>query len=138
MKIVTVAVAVAAVAVLSLAFVKYAIYECAGFFVPSQIGKTVVITGGNSGLGYHSALSLAGAGAMVVLATRNLDNGEQAKKKILAQYPQADIRVGQLDLASFDSVRKFASFVATAIGSRKIDVLMNNAAVMALPNRYNS
>lgn len=131
---------VALIATASAGFVNYALFRCKRFILPPQNGKTIVVTGGNSGLGYQSALSWAGAGANVILASRSVDKGETAKKNIISKFPNANVEVGQLDLASFESVKRFASFVKSKItrkgGGGVIDILMNNAGVMALPSRY--
>jgi NAD(P)-dependent dehydrogenase (short-subunit alcohol dehydrogenase family) len=101
--------------------------------IPSQAGKLAIVTGANSGIGYHTALELARAGATVVLACRNLQKAEDAKAKILAAVPQAQLEIAQLDMADLNSIKAFAeSFVA---GGRKLDMLINNAGVMALPQR---
>ena len=99
--------------------------------IPSQKGRIAVVTGANSGLGYHTARALAGKGAKVLMACRNLEKGALAKQEILAQYPEAEIEVWQLDLASLQSVRAFADkFLAN--GDR-LDLLINNAGLMAIP-----
>ena len=87
-----------------------------------QTGRTYVITGGNSGIGFEAARMLAGVGAEVTLAVRDQAKGERAA----AEIPGA--RVRPLDLANLDSVRAFAADTTMAF-----DVLINNAGVMALP-----
>ncbi len=96
--------------------------------MPDQTGKTVVITGANSGIGYHAALHLAKAGADVVLACRRLDAAEEAAARINAVAP-GRARAAHLDLADLDSV---AAFAARAPAS--IDVLINNAGIMMVPH----
>ncbi len=93
--------------------------------LPDLSGKTVVVTGANSGIGFHTAKHLAGHGATVVLACRNTDAGRDAAAKI-----DGDTRVVHLDLASLASVRHFAEGV-----DHPVDVLVNNAGVM-YPPRY--
>lgn len=90
--------------------------------IPDQTGRTFIVTGANSGLGAVAARALAGAGAEVVLACRNVDKGAALAAEI---GPRA--RVARLDLADLASVREFASSVDAA------DVLINNAGVMAVP-----
>ncbi|WP_405179472.1 oxidoreductase [Nocardia sp. NBC_01377] len=90
--------------------------------IPDQTGRTFIVTGANSGLGAVAARALAGAGAEVVLACRNVDKGAAVAAAI---GPRA--RVARLDLADLASVREFASSVDAA------DVLINNAGVMAVP-----
>ena len=97
--------------------------------IPDQSGRTVVITGGNSGLGYETALALAEHGAHVVLAVRNVEKGRDAAQRITAQAPGATVDVRELDLADLDSVRAFAD----GLDVEQVDVLINNAGVMALP-----
>ena len=101
--------------------------------IPSQDGKTAVITGATGGLGYETALALAGAGAAVVLTGRNDAKGQDAIQRIRGQFPNAKISYETLDLASLASVAGFAARFAAAHVS--LDLLINNAGVMALPKR---
>lgn len=103
--------------------------------LPDLSGKTIVITGGNSGLGYEAALALARKHATVVLACRDLDKARAAAAQIAAATPAAPaaVEVMQLDLASLASVRTFAA--AFQARHQTLDVLINNAGVMALPYR---
>ena len=101
--------------------------------IPSQTGKLAIVTGANSGIGYHTVLELARAGAAVIMACRNAQKAEEAKAKILAAVPQAKLEVAIVDMANLDSIREFAeAFVATG---RQLDMLINNAGIMALPKR---
>jgi NAD(P)-dependent dehydrogenase (short-subunit alcohol dehydrogenase family) len=90
-----------------------------------QSGKTVIVTGANSGLGEVTASELARAGAHVVLACRNTQAGEEAASRM-----SGDVEVRGLDLADLDSVRAFA-----AATTGPVDILINNAGVMATPPR---
>ncbi|WAP55888.1 oxidoreductase [Streptomyces sp. S465] len=99
--------------------------------IPDQTGRTAVVTGANSGLGYITARELARRGAQVVLACRSESRGAEAAERIRAQAPGANVRVAPLDLADLASVRAFA---AEHKGDR-LDLLINNAGVMALPYR---
>jgi NAD(P)-dependent dehydrogenase (short-subunit alcohol dehydrogenase family) len=99
----------------------------------SQAGKLVVITGATGGLGYETALALAGAGAEVVLTGRNPKKGADALEKIHAIHKNAKISFEQLDLSSLRSVADFAT--AFTASHDRLDVLVNNAGVMALPAR---
>lgn len=101
--------------------------------IPSQAGKLAIVTGANSGIGYHTALELARAGATVILACRNPQKAEAAKAKILSALPQAHLEIAKVDMADVNSIKQFAeAFVA---GGRKLDLLINNAGIMALPQR---
>ena len=101
--------------------------------IPDQKGKVVIVTGGNSGIGYEAALALSGRNADVILAVRSADKGEEAASQIRQLYPQAQIAVMALNLADLKSVRAFAeSFLAS---HDRLDILINNAGVMALPAR---
>lgn len=88
----------------------------------SFTGKTVVVTGANSGLGLVTARELARVGARVILACRDTAKGESA-----AAGMSGDVEVRRLDLADLTSIRDFAGTVAD------IDVLINNAGIMAVP-----
>jgi NAD(P)-dependent dehydrogenase (short-subunit alcohol dehydrogenase family) len=101
--------------------------------IPDLSGKTAVVTGANSGLGYETSLALARAGAQVVLACRDKARGEEAAERIARTVTSSQPELEQLDLASLNSVREFA----TRFGSRHtaLDILVNNAGVMAIPRR---
>ncbi len=101
--------------------------------LPDQTGRSAVVTGANSGIGFHVARHLAGAGARVVLACRNTDKGQAAAARIRAEHPDADLRVVPLDLADLDSVRAFAERLREELDG--LDLLLNNAGVMAPPRR---
>ena len=57
--------------------------------IPDQQGKLIIVTGGNSGIGYEAALALAGRNAHVILAVRSVDKGEEAAREIRQRHPQA-------------------------------------------------
>jgi NAD(P)-dependent dehydrogenase (short-subunit alcohol dehydrogenase family) len=95
-------------------------------------GKTVVITGANSGIGEAAARELASRGATLALACRNLDKGEAAKARIQSHAPHADLHLHHLDLASFASVRAAAASLLER--HPRVDVLVNNAGLF-LPKR---
>ncbi|MGH3745641.1 MAG: oxidoreductase [Mycobacteriales bacterium] len=90
--------------------------------IPDQRGRTFVVTGANSGIGFATARDLAGAGATVVLACRSTAKADEAA----ARMP-GDVRVRRLDLADLASVRAFAA------DTGGVDVLVNNAGVMTVP-----
>jgi NAD(P)-dependent dehydrogenase (short-subunit alcohol dehydrogenase family) len=100
-------------------------------FVPALTGKTIVVTGGNSGLGYESVKVFAEKGAQVVLACRSLEKGEKAKAEILQQFPKGTIDVAELDLADLESVHRFAKNFQKNYS--RLDVLLNNAGIMTTP-----
>jgi NAD(P)-dependent dehydrogenase (short-subunit alcohol dehydrogenase family) len=101
--------------------------------IPPQRGKLAVVTGATGGLGYQTAIRLAQAGAEVVLTGRNEAKGREAVSKIRNQFPDAKISFDVLDLANLASVADFARRFATAHSS--LDLLINNAGVMAVPTR---
>jgi NAD(P)-dependent dehydrogenase (short-subunit alcohol dehydrogenase family) len=101
--------------------------------VPDQSGRVVVVTGSNTGIGYHTAAVLAYCGAHVVLAVRNLEKGNTALSRIVAASPRADVTLQELDLSSLDSVHTAADALRSAYP--RIDVLINNAGVMWTPKR---
>ena len=101
--------------------------------IPDLSGKTAVVTGANSGLGYETALALARHGASVVMACRDEGRGTEAVERLRTEAPDASVELSLLDLADLTSVRKFAESLA---GERnQLDILVNNAGVMALPER---
>jgi NAD(P)-dependent dehydrogenase (short-subunit alcohol dehydrogenase family) len=102
--------------------------------MPDLTGRSVVVTGANSGIGYEAALALAAHGADVTLAVRNADKGATARDAILAAVPGAHVDVASLDLADLSSVRTFAADWSTA-HPEGLDLLVNNAGVMAIPRR---
>ncbi|MDT5091113.1 MAG: hypothetical protein QOH60_476 [Mycobacterium sp.] len=99
--------------------------------IPDQTGRTAVITGANTGLGYETAAALAAKGAHVVLAVRNLDKGKDAADRIAAATPAASVAVQELDLTSLSSIRAAADELKA--GHDAIDLLINNAGVMFTP-----
>lgn len=101
--------------------------------IPDLTGKRAIVTGANSGIGWHTALELARAGAEVTVASRDAGKAAAAADRIRAAAPAARIRTGVLDLARLASVRAFAA--AELADTRPIDLLINNAGVMALPER---
>jgi NAD(P)-dependent dehydrogenase (short-subunit alcohol dehydrogenase family) len=103
--------------------------------VPSQRGRRVLITGANSGIGYEAALELARKGAEVILPARSLDKANEAITRILQQIPAAKLTPAVLDLASLASIRAFAARISSEFPGESLDLLINNAGVMAVPQR---
>jgi NAD(P)-dependent dehydrogenase (short-subunit alcohol dehydrogenase family) len=101
--------------------------------IPDLSGKTFLVTGANSGLGYETSLELASKDASVVLACRDLDKAHAALESIRTAHPGAALEAMELDLASLASVRDFAKTFLDGHGD--LHVLCNNAGVMALPYR---
>ncbi|BBY95356.1 short-chain dehydrogenase [Mycobacterium gallinarum] len=99
--------------------------------IPDQTGRTAVITGANTGLGYETAAALAAKGAHVVLAVRNLDKGQEAVRRIEQATPAARVDLQQLDLTSLESIRAAAEQLKST--HDMLDLLINNAGVMFTP-----
>jgi NAD(P)-dependent dehydrogenase (short-subunit alcohol dehydrogenase family) len=99
--------------------------------IPDQTGRTAVVTGANTGLGYETATALAAKGAHVVLAVRNIEKGKAAADLIARAHPGASVAIQELDLTSLDSVRAAADQLRADHDS--IDLLINNAGVMMTP-----
>lgn len=98
--------------------------------IPDLSGRTAIVTGSNSGIGFHTALELARHGAAVTLACRNTDSAGEAADRIRAEVDGAQVDVGRLDLSSLASVQEFAE-----AWSGPLHLLVNNAGVMT-PPRY--
>jgi NAD(P)-dependent dehydrogenase (short-subunit alcohol dehydrogenase family) len=99
--------------------------------IPGLAGRTAVVTGGNAGLGLETARVLAGHGALVVLACRDIEKAELAAARIRAADSRAEVAVVRLDLASLASVRAAAQEICAACP--RLDLLINNAGVMEVP-----
>jgi NAD(P)-dependent dehydrogenase (short-subunit alcohol dehydrogenase family) len=99
--------------------------------IPDLTGKVIIVTGGNSGLGYESVKAFAEKGATVIMASRSLDKAEAAKKEILGHAPKGKIIVMQLDLMDLKSIKTFAQEFKTKYN--RVDVLLNNAGIMMTP-----
>ena len=106
-------------------------------WTPQQMGdltgRTAIVTGGNSGIGLRTAVELARRGARVTITSRDTVRGERALRELRAKATGADAEVRELDLADLASVKDFADSYAQ--DSERLDLLVNNAGVMALPRR---
>ena len=99
--------------------------------IPDLAGRTAVVTGANTGLGLETARALAGHGAAVVLAVRDVDKGAAAAADVEATVAGAAVAVQRLDLASLASIRTAAAELRAA--TDRIDLVVNNAGVMYTP-----
>lgn len=100
--------------------------------MPPQHQRTAVVTG-TGGLGLQTARELARAGARVIVAGRHLHKGAAAVASIRRDAPDADVCFEPLDLASLDSIQRFAAQLTGRVD--RVDLLINNAAVMTPPRR---
>src|SRR5258705_1389581 len=100
--------------------------------IPSQLGKTAVVTGATGGLGYETVLALSKAGAEVILTGRDDRKGQSAIERICRDVIAAKVSCEHLDLASLASIADCAQRMGAL---QSLDLLINNAGVMALPRR---
>lgn len=99
--------------------------------MPAQTGKTAIVTGANTGIGFETALALYEAGAYVVLACRNRDNAQQAMEKMQSLGGAGTLETGVLDLSSLAAIKEFArNFLQH---HQQLHILINNAGVMIPP-----
>lgn len=98
-----------------------------------QTDQVAIVTGANTGLGFETSRTLAGKGIKVILACRNPDKANKAKKQILDEHSSAKLEYLNLDLADFASVKAFAENFKS--GHDRLDYLINNAGVMMPPYR---
>ncbi|MFF2890039.1 oxidoreductase [Paenibacillus sp. NPDC057967] len=101
--------------------------------IPNLQGKTAIVTGGNSGVGYYTTLELAKHGANVIIGSRDIKRGEDAIFKMKQTAPHIQVSVHQLNLAELQSVRHFANIMTKNLSG--IDILINNAGIMSVPTR---
>lgn len=104
--------------------------------MPSQKGRIFLVTGGTSGMGFEDAKALAAAGAQVVIAARNPQRGKESIDQIKLEYPKAQVQFEQFDLSDLSSVRALAKHLSATLP--RLDGLINNAAIMAPPERGTS
>jgi NAD(P)-dependent dehydrogenase (short-subunit alcohol dehydrogenase family) len=100
--------------------------------VPDQKGRTAVVTGANTGIGFEAAAVLAQRGAVTVLACRDTGKAERAAARLSAATPQVAVSVVRLDLASLDSIRAAAEQIRAS--HERLDLLINNAGLMMPPH----
>lgn len=93
--------------------------------------KTVIVTGGNSGLGYQAVEALSAKGASVIMASRSVSKAENARLEILNKVSNANIEVMELDLADLSSIRNFSTQFKQKFS--QLDILLNNAGIMMVP-----
>jgi NAD(P)-dependent dehydrogenase (short-subunit alcohol dehydrogenase family) len=103
--------------------------------IPSQAGRLAIVTGATSGIGFHTAKELARKGATVIMPARDMRKGKDAAERIGAEVPKARLDLINLDLGEFDSVREFGKLFRERYGTGRLDLLVNNAGIMALPKR---
>ena len=97
--------------------------------IPDLTGKVIIVTGGNSGLGYESVKAFADNGAEVILASRSLEKGNAAKSEM--GNTKGKITVMPLDLMELASINHFADIFKAQYN--RLDVLLNNAGIMTTP-----
>jgi NAD(P)-dependent dehydrogenase (short-subunit alcohol dehydrogenase family) len=103
--------------------------------IPSQEGRLAVVTGATSGVGFYTAKELARKRATVIMPARDMRKAQEAAERIGAEVPKARLYLTNLDLAEFDSVREFGEHLRQRYGTGSLDLLVNNAGIMALPKR---
>jgi NAD(P)-dependent dehydrogenase (short-subunit alcohol dehydrogenase family) len=102
--------------------------------IPNLENKLAIVTGGSSGIGFETAKGLASKGAKVILAVRNLNKGEIARKSIIEEFPFADVELMQLDLSDLRSIKEFADKFLEK--HEHLDLLINNAGVFCPPHKF--
>jgi NAD(P)-dependent dehydrogenase (short-subunit alcohol dehydrogenase family) len=99
--------------------------------IPDLAGRTAIVTGANSGIGWETARLLAEAGAHVVLACRNAERAGDAERRIVALRPSGSAEVLIIDLADLDSIA--AAATTFTVEHPRLDLLVNNAGLMCIP-----
>lgn len=103
--------------------------------IPSQAGRLALVTGATSGIGFYAAKELARKKATVIMPARDMRKAKEAAERIKAEAPEAQLYLAKLDLSEFDSVREFGEHLRQRYGTGSLDLLVNNAGIMALPKR---
>lgn len=106
----------------------YGINKCSKHLV----GKVVIVTGGNAGIGFETAKDLADRGAKVIIGCRDEGRGTTARDKIILATGNKDVHYKKLDLASFASVRTFADEIIKT--EKQLNIFINNAGVLEAKN----
>ena len=96
-----------------------------------QSGKVAIVTGSNTGIGFHMARALASKGAMVIMACRDPEKAGVAMRRIQDEFPDSEVSTSELDLADLSSVQSFSEGFSS--GAERLDILINNAGVMIPP-----
>ncbi len=99
--------------------------------LPDLNDKIIVVTGANSGIGYEATKAFASSNALVIMGCRNSEKANEAKNKILKEYPNAKLDIILLDLMDFDSIQYFTDSINKKYD--KVDILLNNAGIMTVP-----
>jgi len=99
--------------------------------MPEMNGKTAIITGANSGIGYETTRALAARGAQVIMACRNEERGNKSLQNIKADLPEATVEWIHLDLSDLSSIRQFVGEFTERYD--QLHLLINNAGVMQIP-----
>ena len=99
--------------------------------IPDQRGKTFIVTGANSGIGFEATRMLLKNSARVIMACRNMTKAANALTSLINETPEADVEVMELDLSSLTSVKNFAAEFISKY--KTLDVLVNNAGIMGTP-----
>jgi NAD(P)-dependent dehydrogenase (short-subunit alcohol dehydrogenase family) len=99
--------------------------------MPDLTGKVIIVTGANSGIGYEAAKEFARKGAQTILACRSMEKAQAALDQIQTEIPDAPVEIMYLDLASLESVHRFADQFKAEYD--RLDVLVNNAGIMMSP-----
>jgi len=104
--------------------------------IPDLKGKTALITGSNSGLGFCTAKALAKKNCHVILSCRTLEKSIATKNKLLKLVPQAQLSTIEIEMADFNNVSNKCEQISNEY--EKLDLLINNAGIMHPPKTLNS
>ena len=99
--------------------------------IGDQSGKVAIVTGSNTGIGFHMVRALASKGATVIMACRDAEKAEVAMRRIQQEFPGSDVSASVLDLADLSSVHSFSETFSSS--TNRLDILINNAGVMIPP-----